>query len=132
MSAKNLSSQQWEQLPMFMKAGEIKSKITSSADPGGGNMEYLWGYKLHEAKTGAIRNARYLPTRARKGASLYDSIKAKGVQKPVELERRTSKSKTKPIEYSLGEGHHRVAAAADINPNMLIPVIHDDWVNPHE
>jgi hypothetical protein len=111
---------------MFMKAGEIKAKVNSSADPGGHDMENLWHNKLYEAKTGAIRNARYVPTRARKGATLYDSIKAKGVQKPVELIRHPESNKYWPKGYSLMEGHHRVAAAADIDPNMLIPVEHDD------
>ena len=128
MSAQdNLSSKQWEQLPMYMTAGEIKSIVNSSADPGGDNMESLWHQKLYEAKTGAIRNARYVPTRARKGATLYDSIKSKGVQKPVELNRNNKDTRFSKKGYSLSEGHHRVAAAADINPNMLIPVEHSEW-----
>jgi hypothetical protein len=126
MSADNLSSQQWEQLPMFMKAGEIKAKVNTSADPGGSDMDRLWHNKLYESKTGAIRNARYLPTRARKGATLYDSIKREGVRKPVELQRNTRDTKFSKKGYSLSEGHHRVAAAADIDPNMLIPVEHGD------
>ena len=121
MSSRNLSAQQWEQLPMFMKAGEVKEKINYSPDPHR-DIEHLWDYNLHEAKTGAIRNARYLPTRARKGASLYDSIKREGVKKPVELIPNPSYKKS---GVHLAEGHHRVAAAADINPDMLIPVQHD-------
>jgi len=123
----NRSEGQWEQLPMFMRAGEIKSKVNTSADPGGGDMEHLWNYKLREAKTGAIRNARYQPTRVRKGASLYDSIKREGVKKPVELIRNFDSSVFHPKGYQLNEGHHRVAAAADIDPNMLVPVEHDEW-----
>lgn len=133
MSAQdNLSSQQWEQLPMFMTAGEIKSKVNYSADPGGDNMESLWHQKLYEAKTGAIRNARYVPTRARKGASLYDSIKREGVRKPVELNRNFDGGRHWPAGYQLSEGHHRVAAAADIDPNMLVPVTHDEWRDPRK
>jgi hypothetical protein len=127
MSAENLSNAQWEQLPMYMKAGEIKSIVNTSADPGGRYMDHLWDYKLKEAKTGAIRNARYRPTRARKGASLYDSIKREGVRKPVELIRNFDASRYSPAGYQLSEGHHRVAAAADIDPNMLVPVKHDEW-----
>jgi chorismate synthase len=123
----NRSEGQWEQLPMFMRAGEIKSKVNASADPGGGDMEHLWKYKLREAKTGAIRNARYQPTRVRKGASLYDSIKREGVKKPVELIRNFDSISFRPAGYQLGDGHHRVAAAADIDPNMLVPVEHDEW-----
>lgn len=112
---------------MFMKAGEIKAKVNSSADPGGHDMDNLWHNKLYEAKTGAIRNARYTPTRRRKGASLYESIKAKGVQKPVELNRNNRDSRFSKKGYSLSEGHHRIAAAADIDPNMLIPVTHSEY-----
>ena len=127
MSAQdNLSSQQWEQLPMFMTAEEVKNKVNSSADPGGHSMEDLWHHKLYEAKTGAIRNARYVPTRKRKGNSLYESIKEKGVQKPVELQRNTKDTKFSKKGYSLSEGHHRVAAAYDIDPKMYIPVEHSD------
>jgi hypothetical protein len=116
-----------EQLAMFMTAEEIKSKVNSSADPGGHDMEGLWHQKLYESKTGAVRNARYVPTRKRKGNSLYESVKEKGVQKPVELQRNTKNTKFSKKGYSLSEGHHRVAAAYDIDPKMLIPVEHSDY-----
>ena len=126
MSAEeNLS---YEQMAMYMTAEEIKNKVNSSADPGGGNMENLWHQKLYEAKTGAIRNARYVPTRKRKGNSLYESIKEKGVQKPVELQYNKG-DKFTPKGVSIVEGHHRVAAAHDIDPKMIIPV--EEWSYKH-
>jgi hypothetical protein len=112
---------------MFMTAEEIKNKVNSSADPGGSDMDSLWHQKLYEAKTGAIRNSRYVPTRKRKGNSLYESIAEKGVQKPVELTRHNKDTKFIKKGYSLSEGHHRVAAAYDIDPKMLIPVEHNDY-----
>jgi hypothetical protein len=107
MSASDhLSSKQWEQLPMFMTAGDIKSKITYSDDGDVGGK--LWSRKLSESKRGG----------------LYRSIKAKGVKKPVELQRNLNRSTFTPVGYQLNDGHHRVAAAADIDPNMLVPVTH--------
>jgi len=121
MSAEdNLSSQQWEQLPMFMSASEIMGKVNSSADAPGAKMEDVWHQKLYEAKTGAIRNALYVPTRKRRGNSLYESIQNNGVREPVQLNRNGAEG------YSLAEGHHRVAAAHDIDPNMMLPVVHSD------
>ena len=52
--------------------------------------------------------------------SLLDSIRKSGVQSPVRLG---------PTEVT--GGHHRIAAANQINPDMLIPVLHEqeDWPN---
>lgn len=115
-----------QQLAMFMTAKEIKGAVNQSSDPHL-TMEHLWDYKLDEAKTGAIRNSRYKPTRKRKGASFYESIQREGVKKPVEMTHITKEHASKyfPEGSALIEGHHRVAAAHDINPNMLIPVTHD-------
>ena len=129
-ASSNLSSQQ---LAMFMTAKEIKEGVNASFDRGGRNLDELWSNKLRESKSGAIRNARYVPTRKRKGNTLYESIQEHGVREPVELMHRKH-----PIERNhpgedippgmhLAEGHHRVAAAYDIDPNMLIPVIHEKW-----
>jgi len=95
-----------EQLAMFMPAGEIKSKITYSDDGDVGDK--LWSRKLKESKRGG----------------LYRSIKANGVKKPVELQRNFNRSMFTPIGHQLNDGHHRIAAAADIDPNMLVPVTH--------
>ena len=67
--------------------------------------------------------------------SLSDDIKESGqVKVPVKLEN---------LDYSLGtmqrirQGHHRIAAANEIDPDMEIPVRHiEDWGqwlgnNPH-
>jgi hypothetical protein len=51
--------------------------------------------------------------------NLYDSIASEGVQTPVPIE-HYGKNKTR-----LAGGHHRVASAYDINPDMEIPVEHE-------
>jgi ParB-like chromosome segregation protein Spo0J len=53
-----------------------------------------------------------------RSSGLYDSIKANGVSKPVYV------SNNKKFGQTVGDGHHRIAAAHNINPNMLIPVEH--------
>lgn len=50
--------------------------------------------------------------------TLYDSIKAKGVLKPVNL----TFANDDDIKPTIDDGHHRVASAYDINPNMYVPV----------
>jgi len=52
--------------------------------------------------------------------SLYDSIKKHGVKTPVELWMLDDNS---PM---VKNGHHRIASANDINPNMYIPVSYDE------
>jgi hypothetical protein len=51
--------------------------------------------------------------------NLYDSIASEGVHTPVPIQ-HYGKSKTR-----LAGGHHRVAAAYDINPDMEVPVEHE-------
>lgn len=58
-----------------------------------------------------------------KEESLYDSIKRSGVQQPVTIAHDTT-GKMGPF---IDNGHHRVIAAHNINPNMLIPVRHVTW-----
>jgi hypothetical protein len=119
-------SLQPEQLKMFMTPKEIMSSHKNwdrlLNDPDGSK---LYAYKLHEAKTEPTSEAyRYdvwaagrtdvlgprIPPMYR---TLYESVKAEGVKKPVHLS----------PNYVVW-GHHRIAAANDIDPNMLIPVKH--------
>ena len=53
------------------------------------------------------------------GHSLYDSIKLLGVKQPVSIAFHS------PTEATVVEGHHRIIAAHDIDPNMMIP-----WEHP--
>jgi hypothetical protein len=51
---------------------------------------------------------------------LYDSIASEGVHEPIPIQ-HYGKNKTR-----LAGGHHRVASAYDINPDMEIPVEHEE------
>lgn len=52
-------------------------------------------------------------------SGLLNSIKKQGVQKPVEIYHEDGTN-----EKWLEDGHHRVIAAHEVNPNMLVPVEH--------
>jgi hypothetical protein len=113
---------QGKQLSMFLPAkvlrgmrphlGDIEDETESWDDynePGkaGPGMRkkkrFMWQTKLEESSDD----------------DLYDSIASKGVRTPVTIE-HYGKNKTR-----LANGHHRVASAYDINPDMEIPVEHE-------
>jgi polysaccharide deacetylase 2 family uncharacterized protein YibQ len=118
-----------KQLKLFMTPDEIMESVSDSVDRAGSytvvgyetggqitvpeeTMEDLWKTKLAESK------GRRQPT------SLYNSIKEHGVQRHVTLQMEHDGSLT------MGQGHHRVAAAADIakktGRQIYIPVAYDD------
>lgn len=112
MSAQhNLS---YKQMSMFMTGPDIKAQYAPAhADvrehP---NAEAMWATKSHEAATGMPHNAR---TAAGGAETLKENIAREGVKEPVILGGNQILS-----------GHHRVAAAAEVNPKMVIPVWHMD------
>lgn len=108
MGARNVSSQQ---LAMFLPAHEIAKMPMTDAHRGESNQEVL-ARKLASAKAD-----KWEPSKG-----MYESIKKIGVQEPVEIIHSDK-------GQMLGEGHHRIASAMDVNPNMLIPVEHK---NPQE
>jgi hypothetical protein len=61
---------------------------------------------------------------ARRGDSMYDSIAEKGVLGPIRLGRQLGEE-GKP---QIVGGHHRLAAATDIDPDRLVPVLHDESI----
>lgn len=109
MSGKNLSGQQFEQLPMFMQAKELHSEAIEKGDQGYGESHGgLMRTKLNESHESGL---------------LHD-IKQRGVQEPVDMIIGEGRK-------ILVEGHHRVAAAHRVNPEAWIPVQHHttaDWV----
>lgn len=52
-----------------------------------------------------------------KSTTLYDSIKEHGVAEPIHISAEEGESPT------ILSGHHRIAAANDINPDMRVPFI---------
>lgn len=115
MSAQdNLS---YTQLAMFMPAHEIRSMTGEKSsdrqwfhNPFGNRLvtngresaDQMWERKAKEAKS----------------ERLTASVKKKGVQKPVLMMPFMGK-------HILLDGHHRVAAAHSLDPNMLVPVRHE-------
>lgn len=116
-----------EQLSMFMSAREIKAgyKINhhergqvARERPGGGTGMWIetddqtWGRKLAESKRPGGWNDH-----EEGKPSVHQSVGAEGVRMPVHLA-------TSSTERQIGNGYHRVAAAADHDPDRLMPVLH--------
>ncbi len=96
----------------------------------------LWASKLEYSQQGYEPGGAtdagdfVLPEKYDDNSYLYDSIKKHGVINPVPLgfTDQAAEAKTSPLlfgksQYVIG-GHHRIAAAEDINPNMEIPVMY--------
>ena len=104
MSAQNVSA---TQLAMFMTADDLKKVVHTSLHPHG---EAVLREKLAESKN---------ETDEGWGHGLYNDIKRSGkVYEPVEIVHQ--KDETPYVE----EGHHRIAVAHDLDPQMLVPVVH--------
>lgn len=123
------ASPQFHQLPMFMTAHEIQMNVTpgdyfSHMDR---DQASMWDRKLNESNDTAsptnnrLRldyNGDWRSGNDDDSKTLTESIAKHGVNHPVEvLHERDGES-------YLIEGHHRVAAAASISPDYLIPVLH--------
>ena len=117
--------------PMFMTGPEIKENYEPNYwdKYGMESNDDLWGRKLHEAKRGAARNtSEVVETNVANGwdpePTLEESIRTEGVRKPIFLQ-EFSKTRTDDSKPEVRDGHHRVAIASEIDPNMLLPVDHD-------
>lgn len=126
----NLSGGQFQQLPMFMPAGELRDQVTpgdiKNTDPdhltklGIHTSADFWDRKVSESRApgtelGAHRDGTPRdPTRP----SLANSVAASGVREPVSVWHEEDGSRT------LWDGHHRVASAHHADPSQLVPVQH--------
>lgn len=115
-----------EQLVMYKTPTEIMGEY----DPLEGDMELgetpknTWDRKAKESLTGFSGNSRNLAFHQSHPDTLANSIKRDGVQNPVTLEpRNLDDIQDRPQVFG---GHHRIAIASKINPNMLIPVSYSD------
>jgi hypothetical protein len=113
-----------------MTAGELMNHPAGDDD--------MWGplsdnTDLYEEK---VSESRFGPSEGTHGNiagknedTLEQSIKNKGVQTPIELDFVSPDDDT-PI---ISDGHHRIAIANHINPNMYIPINYSDhgdsWFN---
>jgi len=104
-----------EQLQMFMRPHEILNKLHHFADDGLGNIDDPKDYPysdLHERKLDEAKDS-----------GLHDGIETDGILNHVVL--KTSNYTNK---FILGNGHHRLSVALDLEEKghqVDIPVIHD-------
>ena len=123
MAARNVSHQQ---LAMWYTPGEVKKMVGNESidrrkDE---SIDQMWSRKADEARVGDVTHSR---TPVKHQRTLTQSVAQKGVSKPIRLMRDTDAGRT-----ILVDGHHRVAAAAEVNPSMLIPAVHHEDNVKHE
>ena len=118
------ASPQFKQLPMFMTAREVQQDAHPADlnEPLGrsfGSREELWKAKLSEAeRPNYVKHGEgWDPGDYR---SLVDDIKAEGIKRPITVLNDHD-------GMTLLNGHHRVAVAASISPDYLLPVLHRSW-----
>jgi hypothetical protein len=114
------------QLPMFMTGKELKGLATESGDilPGQ-TIDDMWKSKLETAKKPLSSG---IP-----GSGSYDSIKNEGWNPPKKSVIQTQHvlggpSDSNMADFGVEDGHHRIAAAADIEEQtgrqIYFPVEH--------
>jgi hypothetical protein len=104
-------SRQWQQLDMWKTAKELRDSTLLDVESMKVGREGI----SHEDMDKEVMGRKLKDARS---SGLYDSIKASGVSRPVYV------TNNKKFGQTVGDGHHRIAAAHDIDPNMLIPVEH--------
>lgn len=140
-----LGPQFQEQLALFMPARELKRQITHSFDRlgedtfvkgkwkvGKESMDEMWARKERESRqprASEDEDWSRAPTRITDhGAGVYDSIKEKGFDfsHPVDVDHFDS-----PEHWNskvVGDGHHRIAAAAaleeETGKDVYVPIEH--------
>ena len=131
-TARNLSTEQFHQLPMFAPAHTLKDGgigrhnpgdlHESTFDEGGLYVERLehphemWDRKLEDSH----------------GSGVHELVGREGVRRPVRLNAGLPADPTKPpsarhlsqpIERgTIMDGHHRIASAHDIDPHTEVPI----------
>lgn len=116
-----------QQFKLFMSGQEWQAAATDSVDLGFAqtgkraptNMRQLWSQKLDEAKVpeGTMARNGYKAH----GAGIYDSMSEKGyVHNPEPYDNPTLFVRGHDLKQ--GEGHHRIAAAAEIERQTGKPI----------
>ena len=111
------------QFYMFAPAGQL-NQLGANDQLSGEPRSAFDARKLREAKLpGSSRSSYAARAKAGRleGASLHSSIRESGVHDPVRLHSGTEDDPT----TSILNGHHRIVAAADIDPGMEVPV---EWI----
>lgn len=123
------------QLQMFIPAGAFEEAHKEGALEFGdadlftmNSSDVVRRTGIHDLKRVKIREARrgsedYVFDVNRGDVSFYESVRRDGVRKPVEIEHDGDY----PGSKTLVDGHRRVFAQADIDPNREVPVEHVVW-----
>ena len=107
-----------DQLRMFIPARELMDHAAGHTEGYDGNYltmrnsPKMYAWKLEESKHSGWNENRTNDT-------LYENIKKEGVKSPVSLRLNSLSNLPGP---QINDGHHRIASAHDIDPNMEIPV----------
>ena len=112
---------QWHQLDMFKTAKELRGLPLLDVES-----EKLWRdkYGLKEIPDKAVdKQVMRSKLKESRRSGLYDAIRASGVTHPVHLQEAGNFASANLGDgYAVSDGHHRIASAHDIDPNMLVPV----------
>lgn len=102
------------QLRMFMSARDIGDYVDAYGDVGDNT-----GGLPHEAMRAANPGAVERKINNMGGSGMGDSIAAEGVKKPLDITHRGA-------ERHLVNGHHRLIAQSQADPDRLMPVVHTE------
>jgi hypothetical protein len=109
---------QGEQLRMFIPARELMDHAAGHTEGYDGqyvkmsNSPKMYANKLGESVRGGWNGNTSSDT-------LYENIKKEGVKSPISLRLKSFSNLPGP---QINDGHHRIASAHDIDPNMEVPV----------
>ena len=131
MSAKD--NMQYKQLQMFMPAGEIRRNYPT-VDAG---IDYLDAEDRNEESYASQLNESEMTYKLGRAQSeirayghqesLYSNIQRRGIENPVALHSYVGGvPHPQWADGWLGNGGHRVAAQADIDPRAEVPVVHTE------
>jgi hypothetical protein len=122
MSPKVKPVRQWHQLDMWKTAKELRNAPLIDVEA-----TKIWRKDegiSHEDMDKEVMGQKLDESRA---SGLYNSIKASGVTHPVYLsDRGRFASADLGPGFAVSDGHHRIASAHDIDPNMLVPVEYNE------
>lgn len=118
------------EMKLFMTGREWRDSIARSSDWMGSDLDELWKQKAAEARAPKGSGVH--------GAGVYEALKAEGWN-PSEgdvpptltfTDKLGASNKTLPVFLEQGEGHHRIAAAAELeeqgHPPIFIPTNYKD------
>ena len=123
MAASEHLGPQWHQLDMYKTAKELRGYTLSDVEV---EKDTLKKEGIDHEDMGIDVDSHVMDRKlsASKAKGLHSNIKSMGVLYPVSL------GQGNYGEYKRGmvaDGHHRIASAFNINPDMLVPVEHQRW-----